>query len=63
MTLILQIFLFLLINTLIVFYFENLSKYFNLYDYPSLERKKQKMPISLFGGFIFFFELYIICFL
>ena len=54
MTLILQIFLFLLINTLIVFYFENLSKYFNLYDYPSLERKKQKMPISLFGGFIFF---------
>ena len=32
MTIILQIFLFLLINALIIFYFENLSKYFKQKD-------------------------------
>jgi len=54
MTIALQIIFFLLINVFVVFYFDNLSKYFNLYDYPTLARKKQKIPISLFGGFIFF---------
>ena len=62
MIMILQIFLFLLINTLIVFYFETLSKYFNLYDYPLLDRKKQKVPISLFGGFIFFINFVLFIF-
>ena len=54
MTIALQIIFFLLINAFVVFYFDNFSKYFNLYDYPTLARKKQKIPISLFGGFIFF---------
>ncbi len=62
MTIILQISLLLLINTLIVFYFKNLSKYFNLYDYPLLKRKKHKIPISLFGGFIFFLNFILFIF-
>lgn len=41
------------LNFFIIFFFNRLSIIFNLYDYPSIERKKQKIPISLFGGFIF----------
>ena len=56
---ILQIIIFLTLNFLIVFYFKSLSKYFNLYDYPKLKRKRQKIPISLFGGFIFFINFFL----
>ncbi len=63
MTTVLQIIFFLLVNAFVVFYFKNLSKYFNLYDYPTLERKKQKTPVSLFGGFIFFINFIVfVCF-
>ena len=57
----LKIFCFILINFLIIIKFQTLSKYFNLYDYPNLKRKKHKKPVSLFGGFIFFinFSLFI----
>ena len=58
----LQILTFLILNILIVFYFKNISKYFNLYDYPKLKRKKQTYPISLFGGFIFFINFIIFIF-
>ena len=58
----LQILTFLILNILIVFYFKSISKYFNLYDYPKLKRKKQTYPISLFGGFIFFINFIIFIF-
>lgn len=59
---ILQIIIFLTLNFLIIFYFKSLSKYFNLYDYPKLKRKRQKIPISLFGGFIFFINFFLFSF-
>jgi len=43
-------------------YFTKISKYFNLYDYPDLKRKKQNKPVSLFGGFIFLLNLSIFIF-
>ena len=53
MTIILQATFYFLINIIILVFFKKLSKYFNLYDYPDIKRKKQTEPISLFGGFIF----------
>lgn len=58
----LEIIFFLIINFLLVNYFDNLSYYFNLYDYPVLDRKKHTKPISLFGGFIFFINFFVFIF-
>lgn len=48
-----QCFSFIVLNSLILIYFNFFSKYFNLFDIPNQYRKKQVKPISLFGGFIF----------
>ena len=45
--------IFILVNIFILLKFNFLSKYFNLFDFPNQNRKKQIKPISLFGGFIF----------
>jgi UDP-GlcNAc:undecaprenyl-phosphate/decaprenyl-phosphate GlcNAc-1-phosphate transferase len=57
-----QIAFYFLVNICILVFFKKISKYFNLYDYPDLKRKKQTRPISLFGGFIFLINLFIFIF-
>lgn len=56
-----QFLIYIFINILILVKFKFLSKYFNLFDIPNQNRKKQIKPISLFGGFIFVinFSLYL----
>ncbi len=62
MSTIIQITSYLIINLIVIFFFNLLSKYFNLFDYPNQKRKKQVKPISLFGGFIFVINFSLIIF-
>ena len=57
-----QCFSFIILNSLILVYFNFFSKYFNLFDIPNQYRKKQIKPISLFGGFIFVINFFLFLF-
>jgi UDP-GlcNAc:undecaprenyl-phosphate GlcNAc-1-phosphate transferase len=48
-----------LVNLLFIYYFENVSKYINLYDKPDKKRKFHKKKIANIGGCIIFFNLFI----
>ena len=50
----------ILINSIILFYFDFFKKKINIFDYPDKKRKFHNKPVALLGGVIFF--LNIICF-
>lgn len=50
----------ILINLIILFYFDFLKKKVNIFDYPDKKRKFHNKPVPLLGGVIFFIN--IICF-
>ena len=51
----------IIINFIILFYFDYLKKKINIFDYPDNKRKLHNKPVPLLGGFIFL--LNIICFI
>ena len=51
----------IIINLIILFYFDYLKKKINIFDYPDKKRKLHNKPVPLLGGLIFL--LNIICFI
>ena len=51
-----------IINFIIYFKFKSISLKINLFDLPDNNRKTHKEPVAAIGGFIIFFNLFIIYF-
>jgi UDP-GlcNAc:undecaprenyl-phosphate GlcNAc-1-phosphate transferase len=51
---------FIILNLLSIKYFSVLSKFYNVFDLPDSERKIHKKPVSLFGGFLIYLNLFLI---
>ena len=58
-----NIILFILINIPIIFFYDKLVKYINLYDTPDNYRKLHKKPVPLVGGILIIYNLSIFFFL
>ena len=60
----LYIFIFHIILNLIIFYnFDRLSKIINIYDVPDNYRKLHTQKVPLVGGYIFLINIFLYCFL
>lgn len=57
------LFLILILNFFLLFYFENFSKLINIYDNPDNVRKLHKKKIPLLGGLIFLINILILLFI
>ena len=53
-------FLFIFINTFLLFFFKKLSSFINIFDYPDSIRKFHKKKIALIGGYIILINLLLI---
>lgn len=51
------LFVHVLINFIILFYFDYIKKKVNIYDYPDNKRKLHNKPVPLLGGFIFLLNI------
>ena len=47
----------ILLNCIILYFFDYLKNKINIYDYPDHKKKLHKNPIPLLGGWIFLFNL------
>ena len=45
------------INSIFLFYFDNISNFLKIYDFPDYKRKIHKKPVSLLGGVIIFLNI------
>jgi UDP-N-acetylmuramyl pentapeptide phosphotransferase/UDP-N-acetylglucosamine-1-phosphate transferase len=55
--------LFIIINIPIVFFYNQLVKFINIYDIPDNIRKLQKKRVPLFGGILIIYNLFFYIFL
>lgn len=52
--------LIVLLNFLIIYFYQPISRLFNLFDYPDNKRKIYKKPIPLIGGLMLVTNLIVI---
>jgi UDP-GlcNAc:undecaprenyl-phosphate GlcNAc-1-phosphate transferase len=50
------------INLILIFFFNRLSNFYNLFDYPDFKRKIQTKPVSLLGGTFVIINTFLIIF-